>query len=274
MPTDRNLTTGTAWARTWVVITAMAIGGYSPPESCAAEPPAAELLAAEPPAAAVSMTATGSSGRDRFAVQTTVRSGDRVIATHRTAFRDGVAVQWKGDGSEFLTIFDDDSVVLLDRSRGVQSEISHQQLVDLTLRAAAVIRDSPEHQKLGVDIAPQRQNDLYLASFGPFNYRLQTIAPEHPQRSVDFAAMADASLRLNLIRGGTIPPFARLAISREMVRDGRVPIRTTLSIDPDRTLVSVNQWSDWTERDTERYDAAMSMRRLYQTVAIDQISSF
>lgn len=216
--------------------------------------------------------------RDQFAIQTTVSIDGKTEQSFRTIFRDGIAVQITGDGSRFLTIYDDDHVTMLDRKKGIASKISHQQLINITDQTATMIRGTARRESLGVDVKPRRIDDVYVADFGPFHYRISSIASPAKRLSGDYSKTADAAARLNLVRSTGLPPFGRLAISRELVRDDRVPIRTELTIrrDPEdvQTLVSVNEIKSWNDTDQDRFDAAMSMRAIYQFVGIDQFEPF
>lgn len=215
---------------------------------------------------------------DQFSIQTSVTAKGIVEQTCRTIFREGLAVQVTGDGSRFLTIYGDESVTMLDRMKGVRCIIEHEHLIDITDRTATMIRDTKRRQSLGVDVVPRRVGDTYIADFGPFHYRITSVHPTLSRMVTDYAKTADAAARLNLVRSTGLPPFGRLAISREMVRDGRLPIETKLTIQSDRgkaqTFISINALTPWNETDQERFESALSMQSIYQDVTMDQFEPF
>lgn len=225
------------------------------------------------PAVATTGQSTPIIDRDHFVITTTIERDGQTIDQHRVIFDSGIAYDVVGDGSRFITVFGDDHVTLLDRMTQVRSEVPQSTLLDVTHRAAGAARQSVHRDKLGVDVRPVRRGNDYAASFGPFEYNLTTIEPAAASIAADYARFADAAVRLNVMQQMGFPPFARLALSRRIASDGRMPIQSTITLshDQQRTVYRVEATlANATDADRARADRFRSMVKLFQPVALSE----
>ena len=210
---------------------------------------------------------------DGFAIEATTRVDGRTTDRHRILFAAGIAYDVMDDGSRFFAIYDHAGVTLLDRREQTRTFIDHRTMIDAAAEAEAAAARSPNAARFGLKIRPELRDDVYSAHFGPFQYDIHCEQPSQAFISGDYAKFADAAARLNLLRGRGFPPFARLALNRQISLDGRVPIETVVSVrggSQVQTFVCRNVRSELLPGDQEWIDRLENMKQLFTSIPLDQ----
>jgi hypothetical protein len=166
-----------------------------------------------------------------------------------TLFTDGLAYDFltlensgdKGKTTE-ITVFDipNGRVVMLSPDRSVKTVVSLEELLKTTTDLKVNIKESDKlfhfaaHPKFDVKFSPEAK-ELALRS-DIMTYIVKCAKAESAGAARTYQEFADWSARLNALRPGNLPPFARIELSREIAQRDFVPAEITRTIVVPATL--------------------------------------
>lgn len=177
---------------------------------------------------------------EEFRVETDVFLGGEKepIARNLTLFVDGLVYDFPLIGPQQATVFDADRgrFVILDVERKLKTTVTTQRLLEFS----AAIRLHAEdlkgvfafaaHPKFAEDFS-QAEQSLVLASES-LTYRAKVGEPKSKAASQQFQHFADWYARLNSMRPGSLPPFARIELNKAIGDRGVIPEEIALTIEP------------------------------------------
>lgn len=175
---------------------------------------------------------------DDFLVETDIFVGmaNEPAVQTRTLFASGVVYDFMLTGSQEIVIFDPKrgKFVLLDRGHRVQTALANEEILKFTAGIQAA------SQEKGDEVFFQRNWSLtfdektgWLELSGEhLQYRAKGIPPEDAGAARQYREFADWYARLNAMRQGNIPPFARIELNRALLNRGLLPteIERTISV--------------------------------------------
>lgn len=175
-----------------------------------------------------------------FRVQTKVYSGDasQLIGTNSTIFRGGVVYDYM-DGSNEVTIFDPAQrrIVLVDVQRGVQAQMSTDEIVQLTSWVKQQASGSNNaflkfcaQPKFNVSHDAAKQ--LWKFDSKVLSYQVVTMSPGDAIAD-QYREFGDWYARFNsIVRPHIQPPFPRLVVNERLARTKSIPKSVRLWISP------------------------------------------
>lgn len=179
---------------------------------------------------------------DDFRVDTEIFAADDKTASGQTTtlFYRGAIYDFPQDGHEITILAPGDKarVVLLDMKRKLRTELTLDQLLDFSGR----LREWAAEQEDGLlrfSVNPrfEKQADatrgqLHLASRW-MTYELKTRPASSATMVTDYRRFCDIYAHLNtLLNPGSLPPFGRLELNRQLAQSGQLPTEIRLTIPP------------------------------------------
>jgi hypothetical protein len=154
-------------------------------------------------------------------------NAEEPIAETLTLFSRGIVYDFILSGSEEITIFDVDrgNLVLLDTERQMKTSLTTQELLSLSAKMKVLV----EGEKLAEVFFPEfvTQFDVdgpQLVLTSPrLTYRVTATRPKLATAAERFRQFADWYARLNALRPGNMPPFARLELNSALADRELVP---------------------------------------------------
>lgn len=185
--------------------------------------------------AALSSGGAGRAHGDDFCVHSKVHLGKDMVESV-TMFRGGAVYDFLSTPEE-ITILDAprDRFVVLDVTRKVKVVISGDEIT----KFAEKLRDEARARQveLLVFLANPKFDESYNEATGELSlsapwmaYKVQTVEPKHPDAARRYADFCDRQAQLSaLLRPGSLPPFARLALNEALETRGRLPTEVQLT---------------------------------------------
>ncbi len=166
---------------------------------------------------------------DEFCVETDVfveRSDDPVLRT-RTLFAAGVVYDFLLSGSREITIFDPrrGRFVLLDEQRKLQTTLTTEDILKFTaaIQAASQEKGTPQFFQRDWSLSEDEKSGWLELSGERIRYRAQGSKPEEETAARRYREFADWYARLNAMRRGNIPPFARIELNKALAERNLIP---------------------------------------------------
>jgi hypothetical protein len=165
---------------------------------------------------------------EQFRVETEVfvDGGKEPTVETVTIFSDGVVYDFLRTGVEEITVFDRDRsrLVLLDTQRKVKTELALDNILTYVAQMKAQLSEGDQEFLLGEEMKVTDNEDGSLAlSNGRVTYRVEGTAPKSKEAAVEYQQFADWYARLNAMRRGNPPPFARIHLNSELASRGLIP---------------------------------------------------
>ena len=221
-----------------------------------------------------------------FRVETRVFAAevDEPVSSNVTIFHAEKIYDFKAN-RPIITIFEPAAgqLTLLDTKRQVKAILTTTAIELLVgrLKATALQRDDPL-----VKFAAQPQfkttfgrNQLRLVG-SQLSFRVATHKPQNTDAVGHYRQYADSYAKFNSIRPGGLPPFARLALNRELAERGVLPKSIELVLqrtDPKTHQSSVTRFRSehdfsWrlTDADLHKIESARSHRAQFHAVELAQ----
>lgn len=143
-----------------------------------------------------------------------------------TIFSEGVVYDFVRSGAEEITVFDQarNRFVLLDTKRQVKTVLSLDDLLNYVAQMRASLSDEDRNFLLGDEMKANVGDDGWLTlSNGSVTYRVEGEEPKAKAAVSEYRQFADWYARLNSLRPGNTPPFARLQLNSEVASRGWIP---------------------------------------------------
>lgn len=178
---------------------------------------------------------------EAFRVDTKVYSGgeEEPISQTSTLFHEAVIYDFPAEGNE-VTIFAPKlgRIVILDTQRRIRTEVSEDRLYDFSssLREWAAKQEDGLTQ-FAVDPRFDRQIDAETGnmSFASrwMTYELRTMPASTEEMATQYIKFCDVYSHLNtLLNPGSLPPFGRLEVNRQLQQSTSLPVEIRLTIPP------------------------------------------
>jgi hypothetical protein len=168
---------------------------------------------------------------------------DPVVQT-LTIFSDGVVYDFLRTGTEEITLFDHqrNRLVLMDTRRKVKSELTMDGIMAFVAAMKSQL-NKPQREYLlegNLKTSTDEEGSLLLTNEA-ITYRVQGIEPKSSSAALDYRQFADWYARLNAMRLGNLPPFARIRLNAEIEAKGWIPTEIERTITQRRGLTSSKQ---------------------------------
>lgn len=169
-----------------------------------------------------------SSQAGEFRVETDVFVGDgkEPSVETLTIFSEGIVYDFLLTGVEEITVFDQrrQRLVLLDTKRKVKTELPFDSVLEYIAQMKVQLSDSDREAFLAEQLEVQLDDAQWLTlTNGEVTYRAEGVTPKFPEAATEYQLFADWYARLNAMREGNPPPFARIRLNAELASHGWVP---------------------------------------------------
>ncbi len=145
----------------------------------------------------------------------------------RTIFAEGVVYDFLLTGAQEITVFDRsrNRLVLLDPQRKVKTQLSLDgDILTYVAEMKAQLAEGNREFLLGEQMKTTEEADGWIAlSNGRMTYRAEGITPKTAEMAGEYQQFADWYARLNAMRQGNPPPFARIRLNAALASRGLVP---------------------------------------------------
>jgi len=163
-----------------------------------------------------------------FRVETDVFVDDQKdpIVETLTIFADGVVYDFLLTGVEEITLFDPlrNRLVLMDTERHVKTELSLDSILTFAAEMKSQLTDAQRDFLLGEKMTTSVDDDGWIKlSNDRVTYRAEGIEPKTREIAVEYQQFADWYARLNAMRRGNLPPFARIQLNADLAGKGLIP---------------------------------------------------
>jgi hypothetical protein len=169
-----------------------------------------------------------------FRVETDVLLEDepRPVAETLTLFSGDVVYDFLLSEPAEITVFDirRGRMILLDPAKQIQTTMTTEELGQFI--AAIQTRAAQQHELFGMDFESRNDEasgELTLSGLN-LTYQVTTQQADDIQQCKRYHEFADWYARLNAARPGNPPPFARLALNRELTTANRLPLEITRTL--------------------------------------------
>jgi hypothetical protein len=174
-----------------------------------------------------------------FRVQSKVFVGKQAVES-TTIFRSGVIYDFLTAPSEITVCYPHGHrFVVLDPQRQVKTELSAEQIEAFVQRNQQRVKKAAleENMPLAAFLAEPDFDESYDESSGELElksawmtYRVKTVAPKFDDAAAQYVDYTNWQAKLNtLIKPGSMPPFARLALNGALKQHDRLPIEVELT---------------------------------------------
>lgn len=183
-----------------------------------------------------------------FRIETELFSGKEVepFAQNLTLFVNGSVYDFplvpSGDPEE-ITVFDYDGgrFIILDTQGRRKTTVDTKQIVKFVSNVLTEAKSRDEESPL-IYLKFKKEFDesrgLLTLTDKYVSYRVKTIQPENREIAAEYKRFADWYARLNAMRPGNLPPFARLELNKALESHGVIPERVELTISPKSRLAT------------------------------------
>jgi hypothetical protein len=202
------------------------------------------------------------------------------FAEHLTLFDNGRVYDFPLVGPEEITVFDylEGRFVILDTSRRLKTTVAAKDILEFLTKilTEASGEEAPlVHPRFVEEFDPETKwltlTDKHMV------YRAQGIEPADKELSAEYRRFADWYARLNAIRPGNLPPYARLELNKALESRNLVPEKVELTITPRNRLAGKIELASrhivtWRllETDRNRIDRVTEYLQKYQSVDYDE----
>jgi hypothetical protein len=178
-----------------------------------------------------------------------------------TIFSDGVVYDFVRTGTEEITVFDQDRdrFVMLDTKRRVKTVLTLDDLLNYVAQMKTSLSDEDRSFLLGDEIKIEVGEDGWLTlSNGSVTYHVEGVEPKAKEAVNHYRQFADWYARLNALRPGNSPPFARLQVNSELAARGLIPktIERTIThrrgLQEKKQVVRSQHLANWRLSQTDR----------------------
>jgi hypothetical protein len=227
-----------------------------------------------------------SAAAEELRVDTDIYVGNQKdpLAQNVTLFSNGLVYDFCLMGSEEITVFDPDRgrFVILDPQRKVKAVVTTRQLLEFTAAIKVKARDVEGVFAFAANPEFSRNYDAdsgWLSLTGDqLTYRARCVEPKSEELVPRYRAFADWSARLNAMRPGSLPPFARMELNAAIAESGKLPREVELTIQPQQRLmgrkltIRSQHLLNWrlSQTDQKRIESAGKHLAEYETVSWEQ----
>ncbi len=167
-----------------------------------------------------------------------VGNASKPIAQNVTLFSSGLVYDFCETGPEEITVLDParGRFVLLDQRRKVKTTITTRRLLEFTSAMKVQAREMDGVFAFAAEPRFEQKFDSetgWLTLSGDMmTYRAKCIEPKTADLVTRYRTFADWSARLNAMRPGNLPPFARIALNKAIADADSVAEEVELTVEP------------------------------------------
>ncbi len=163
-----------------------------------------------------------------FRVETKVYANDdkAPVAETLSIFSDGIVYDFLLSGAKEMTMFDrmHNRIVLLDPERQVKTELSTDAILAFIAKMKARLGDAQRRYLSGSGMKLENEEGGWIKLYNDrVIYRAKGVTPKESDAVLQYRQFADWYARLNAMRLGNLPPFARLRLNAELAERGFIP---------------------------------------------------
>lgn len=180
-------------------------------------------------------------GADLFRVETEIMVGEKSepVVEYLTLFTERVVYDFRVTKPEEVTIFDPDRgrIVLLDPVRKWKSTLTHEEILKFTASLKSHLDSSnpvfyaAAHPEFG---EATEDGDWVVMQNKYITYRVKGDKPKTTSIVRRYRDFADWSARLNSMRPGNLPPFARIDANQSIAEKGIIPHEVERIVNPNK----------------------------------------
>lgn len=200
---------------------------------------------------------------EEFRIETDIFIDDDKVAAAETLtiFSEGVVYDFVRTGAEEVTVFDQarNRFVLLDTKRRVKTVLALDDLLNYVAQMKVSLSDADRSYLLGDEMKTEVGEDGWLTlSNGSVTYRVEGEEPKSKEAVAGYRQFADWYARLNSLRAGNSPPFARLQVNAELAARGLIPktiertITTRRGLQEKKQVIRSQHLANWRLSQTDR----------------------
>jgi hypothetical protein len=145
----------------------------------------------------------------------------------RTLFASGVVYDFLLSDTHEIAIFDSrrGRFVLLDEQRKMQTTLTTEDILKFTaaIQAASQEKGTPDFFQRDWSLTHDEKSGWLELSGERIRYRAQGTKPEDATAARRYREFADWYARLNAMRRGNVPPFARIQLNKALVERDLIP---------------------------------------------------
>ena len=198
-----------------------------------------------------------------FCVETDVllgKSEEPVLRT-RTLFAAGVVYDFLLTEPREVAVFDPKRgrFALLDEKRKMQTSLTTEDILQFTaaIQAVSEAKKNPDFFQRDWSLTHDEQSGWLQLSGKRIQYRAKGILPEDKTAGRRYREFADWYARLNAMRSGNIPPFARIELNKALLERDLIPTEiertvTTSTLPRRKHVVSSRHLVHWRLSNTDR----------------------
>jgi hypothetical protein len=160
-----------------------------------------------------------------------------------TIFSGGVVYDFLRTGVEEITLFDRgrNRLVLMDTWRKVKTELTLDSILTYVAQMKAQLSEGDQGFLVEEMKATENEDGSLSLTNGRVTYRAEGTTPKSPEAAVEYQQFADWYARLNAMRSGNSPPFARIQLDSELAKRNLVPKSIERTIVQKRALQEKKQ---------------------------------
>ena len=187
------------------------------------------LIPAFIPSAVLVFALSATASAEEFRIETGVfvdEETEPVVET-LTIFSDGIVYDFLLSGVEEITLFDRkrQRLVLMDTQRRVKTELSTDSILGFVAQMQAHLNEAQRAFLLAEQLEVETDDpETIRLSNERVAYLAKGTTPRNHEASLEYQQFADWYARLNAMRIGNLPPFARIRLNDELARRNLIPV--------------------------------------------------
>jgi hypothetical protein len=161
-----------------------------------------------------------------------------------TIFSDGIVYDFLLNGVEEITLFDRKRkrLVLMDTQRRVKTELSTDSILGFVAQMQAHLNEAQRAFLLAEELEVKTEDpDTITLRNDRVAYRANGIQPKMHAAALEYQQFADWYARLNAMRLGNLPPFARIRLNDELASRGLIPKSIERTVTRKKGLKEITQ---------------------------------
>ena len=195
---------------------------------------------------AVMLTTCLNVSAEEFRIDTDVFVDEEVepVIETLTIFSDGIVYDFLLNGVEEITLFDRkrQRLVLMDTQRRVKTELSTDSILGFVAQMQAHLNEAQRAFLLAEELEINSEDEEWI-SLGNDRvaYRAKGTKPKMHEAALEYHQFADWYARLNAMRVGNLPPFARIRLNDELAKRGLIPKTVERTVTRKKGLKEIKQ---------------------------------
>jgi hypothetical protein len=189
---------------------------------------------------------SGNAGAEEFRIETDVFVDEETkpVVETLTIFSDGIVYDFLQSGVEEITLFDRQRkrLVLMDTQRRVKTELSTDSILGFVAQMQAHLNEAQRAFLLAEQLEVKTEDpETITLSNDRVAYHAKGQSPTRHQAAMEYQQFADWYARLNAMRIGNLPPFARIRLNDELAKRNLIPVSIQRTVTRKHGLKEITQ---------------------------------